>query len=76
MVDGTCLENMRCESIRGFESLTFRQEQPRLNFGKNTMQYVFINGVAGIVAMRQKEPKSYANNYNVHGANGRFAKLQ
>ena len=53
-----------------------RQEQPRLNFGKNTMQYVFINGVAGIVAMRQKEPKSYANNYNVHGANGRFAKLQ
>ena len=62
-------------AYRGFESRPLRQEQPRLNFGENTMQYVFINGVAGIVAMRQKEPKSYANNYNVR-ANGRFAKLQ
>ena len=47
---------------------TLRQEQQRLNFGDKTMQYVFINGVADIIAMRQKEPKIYANNYNVHGA--------
>ena len=63
-------------TARPYKSLFLRQTTPRLNFGENTMQYVFINGVAGIVAMRQKEPKSYANNYNVHGANGRFAKLQ
>ena len=44
-------------SARPYKSLFLRQTTPRLNFGENTMQYVFINGVAGIVAMRQKEPK-------------------
>ena len=46
MVDGTCLENMRCESIRGFESLTFRQTESRLN---PRLCYFCIKGVAGIV---------------------------
>ena len=44
-------------TARPYKSLFLRQTTPRLNFGENTMQYVFINGVAGIVAMRQKEPK-------------------
>ena len=42
-----------------------RQEQPRLNQAESDLQYIFLNGVAGIVARRQAEPKKYANNYNV-----------
>ena len=53
-----------------------RQEQPRLNQEENEVKYVFINGFAGVVVKRQYKPRSYANNYNVHGANGKFVKLQ
>lgn len=53
-----------------------RQEQPRLNQAESDLQYIFLNGVAGIVARRQAEPKKYANNYNVHGIGGKFVKRQ
>ena len=42
-----------------------RQEQPRLNQAEKVLQYIFINGVAGVVAERQYKPKIYAHNYNV-----------
>ena len=52
-----------------------RQEQPRLNQTENALKYVFLNGVASVVAQRQYKPRSYANNYNVHGANGKFVRI-
>lgn len=67
-----------CEvkSLRRFKSSSPRQEQPRLNQAESDLQYIFLNGVAGIVARRQAEPKKYANNYNVHGTGGKFVKRQ
>ena len=59
-----------------FESPTARQERQRLNQTEKVLQYLFINGVAGVVAERQYKPKSYAHNYNVHGAGGKFVKKQ
>ena len=59
-----------------FESRLPCQKEPRLNTGEDMLQYIFVNGVAGIVAKRQRKPRSYENNYNVHGWHGRFAKLQ
>lgn len=53
-----------------------RQERQRLNQTEKVLQYIFINGVAGVVAERQYKPKSYAHNYNVHGAGGKFVKKQ
>lgn len=58
----------------GFNHLA-RQEQPRLNQTENALKYVFLNGVASVVAQRQYKPRSYANNYNVHGANGKFVRI-
>lgn len=55
--------------------LVARQEQPRLNQEKNVLKYIFLNGIAGVVAERRYTPRSYANNYNVHGANGKFVKM-
>lgn len=52
-----------------------RQEQPRLNQEENVLKYVFVNGIAGVVAKRQYEPRSYANNYSLHGADGKFVKM-
>lgn len=52
-----------------------RQEQPRLNQEENRLNYIFLNGIAGVVAKRRYAPRCYANNYNVHGANGKFVKL-
>lgn len=65
-----------CEvnSLRRFKSCSLRQEQSRLNF-VDEMYYIFINGVAGVIGTRLPEQKSYANNYNVHGANGKFARV-
>ncbi|WP_304960639.1 hypothetical protein, partial [Thomasclavelia cocleata] len=57
------------------ESLRVHQEQPRLNQDENVLKYVFVNGIAGVVARRQYKPRSYANNYSVHGADGKFVKM-
>ena len=60
---------------RGFESPVPRQERLRLNQTENVVQYGFLNGVVCVVAKRQYTPRSYENNYNVHGANGKFVKM-
>ena len=62
--------------VRRFKSSSPRQERQRLNQTEKVLQYLFINGVAGVVAERQYKPKSYAHNYNVHGAGGKFVKKQ
>ena len=64
----------RSKAYREFKSPTLRQEQSRLNQAENVLKYIFVNGIAGVIAQRQYEPRSYANNYNVHGADGKFAK--
>ena len=67
----------RLKSVSGSDYTRLaRQEQPRLNQAESDLQYIFLNGVAGIVARRQAEPKKYANNYNVHGTGGKFVKRQ
>ena len=62
------------EEHQGFKSLSLRQERQRLNKTEKVLQYIFINGVAGVVAERQYKPRSYANNHNVHGADGKFVR--
>ena len=73
MVDSGGLENRWSEGFRGFESLTFRQEQSRSNADK--MQYILINGLAGFIAKWQPKPLTYENNYNVR-ENGKFVRAQ
>ncbi len=78
--DGGVVERARLEivlraTVRGFESLSLRQKKPRLNQEENGLKYIFLNGIAGVVAKRRYVPRGYANNYNVHGANGKFVKI-
>ncbi len=74
MVEGTRLESVRTlTGYRGFKSRPLRQKQSRSN--ADTMQYIFINGLAGFVAKWQPKPLTYENNYNVR-ENGKFVRAQ
>ena len=63
----------RIKLVRGFKSRLLRQKQSRSN--ADTMQYIFINGLAGFVAKWQPKPLTYENNYNVR-ENGKFVRAQ
>lgn len=60
-------------TYRGFESRPLRHKQSRSN--ADTMQYIFINGLAGFIAEWQPKPLTYENNYNVR-ENGKFVRAQ
>lgn len=73
VITGLTRNQVTEQSVRGFESLRFRQKQLRSN--ADTMQYVFINGLTGFVARWQPKPLTYENNYNVR-ENGKFVRAQ
>jgi len=40
------------------------------------IEYIFVDGVAGLVAFRKREQIDYSNYYNVRDEQGNFAKAQ
>ena len=43
---------------------------------KDMIEYIFVDGVAGLVAFRKREQIDYSNYYNVRDEQGNFAKAQ
>ena len=41
---------------------------------KDMIRYIFVDGVAGLIAFRERKQISYASNYNVRDEQGNFAK--
>ena len=72
MVDGTRLESVQRESVRRFKSCSLRQVRLSLNTSED-MEYIFVNGVAGLVAKRYYVAVPLSPKRHIRkGANGKF----